>query len=240
MNEPMNAPVSPTPNRPASVFQIWMNAITKPNEQTFADLAGSGNAKSTTAFLWIFVTSLVQLFISSLIQGAYMRQFMQQYDLNGQFAGGSGLGSRLIGAVCGAPIAAVISVVFFAAFVGVVQLLAKMFGGHGTYDQLAYALAAIAAPFSLLSSLLTLFAAIPFVGLCFGIIGLLAGIYVLVLEVMAVKGVHQFGWGQAAGSLLLPFVVLFCCLSVGLIGILRVLGPQINDIFNQINQGLTP
>ena len=152
--------------------------------------------------------------------------------------GGEDLGSKLVAAVCGAPIAAVISVVFFAIFVGVVQLVAKMFGGRGTFDQLAYVLAAITAPFSLISSVLTLLAAIPFVGLCFGIIALVAGIYVLVLEVMAIKGANQFGWGQAIGSLFLPLVVLICCLSVGVISIMSVLGPAISDTFNSINSGL--
>lgn len=238
MNEQSNVPMSPAPGSPTSFFQVWMNALSKPNEQTFVDIANSANAKSTTAFLWIFVTSLVQLFISSLVQGAYMSQMMQQFGSNGQFGGGEGLGSKLITAVCGAPIAAVISVVFFAIFVGVVQFVAKMFGGRGTFDQLAYVLAAITAPFSLVSSILTLLAAIPFVGLCFGIIALVAALYVLVLEVMAVKGVNQFGWGQAAGSLLLPFIVLCCCLSVGVIGIMRLLGPAIGNTFSSINSSL--
>jgi len=68
----------------------------------------------------------------------------------------------------------------------------------------------------------------------FGIIGLFAGLYVLVLEVMAVKGVNQFGWGQAIGSLLLPVFVVACCFSIAAIGIFRALGPNITDIFNSL------
>jgi hypothetical protein len=240
MNDQMNAPVSPSPE-PAGIagwFSIWVEAVTKPNEQTYANIASSAGAKSTTAFLWIFITSLIQLFLSSLVQGAYMSQLMQQYGVDGGQLASGGLGTRLITAVCGAPIAAVISVVFFALFVGVVQFIAKMFGGRGTFDQFAYVMAAIVAPFSLISGVLSLLSAIPFVGLCFGIIAMLAGIYVLVLEVMAVKAVNQFGWGQAAGSLLLPFIVLCCCLSVGVIGIMRALGPAISDTFNSINSNL--
>jgi hypothetical protein len=125
-------------------------------------------------------------------------------------------------------------------FVGVVQLIAKMFGGLGTFEQLAYATAAIVAPFSLVNSVLTLLTAIPFVGFCFGLISLIAVVYVIALEVMAVKGVNQFGWGPALGSYFLPFLVLLCCLSIGVIGILRVAGPGINEIFNSIQQSLTP
>jgi hypothetical protein len=55
---------------------------------------------------------------------------------------------------------------------------------------------------------------------------------------MAVKGVNQFGWGQALGSYFLPFLVLVCCISIGVIGVLRALGPGINDIFNSIQQNM--
>jgi len=241
MNEPMNdqsnASLPPTPGGMAGWFSVWMSALTKPNEQTFAQLAKSSEAKSTTAFIWVFIGSLVSFFLSSLVQGAAMGQLMQQYGLNAQ---SGGIGTRLITIICGAPITAVIAVIVFAIMVGIVQFLAKMFGGRGTFDQLAYVLAAISTPFSLISGVLGLLSAIPYIGLCFSIVTLLLGLYVLVLDVMAVKAVNEFGWGQAAGSLLLPFLLLCCCLSVGVIGILQALGPRIRDTFNQINNGLTP
>lgn len=238
MNE-SNAPLSPVPGGPTPVYQVWLNALTKPNEQTFAEMAASPNVKSTTAFLWVFLGSLVNFFIASLVQGAVMRQMLQQYGGGDQFQfGPPGMGNSLVTAVCGAPIAAVIWVVIFAAVVGVVQFLAKTFGGKGTFDQMAYTSAAIWTPFTLISSVLTLLSAIPFVGLCFGIVSLIALLYVLFLGVTAVKGVNQVGWGQAAGSCLLPVVGLCCCLSVGIYGIMSVLGPAINDTFNSIQQSL--
>jgi len=224
------------PSGMAGWFSVWMAAVTKPNEQTFVDMANSGNAKATTAYIWVFIGSLVSFFFASLVQGAAMRQMMQQYGMNGQ--AGGGIGTKLITAICGAPIAAVISVVVFAIVVAIVQFLAKMFGGKGTFDQMAYAFAAISTPFALISGVLTLLSAIPFVGLCFTVVSIVAGLYVLVLEVIAVKAVNQFGWGQALGSLLTPIIVLCCCLSVGVFGIMRALGPSISDTFNQINNNL--
>jgi len=238
MNEQSNAPMSASPGGPSSWFSVWMAAVTKPSEQTFVDMANSGNAKATTAYLWVFIGSLVNVFFASLTQGAVMRQMMQQYGMEGQF--NVGIGERLITAVCGAPIAAVISVVFFALITAIVQWVAKMFGGRGTFDQLAYTLAAVITPFSFISAVLTLLSAIPFVGLCFGIVSLVAGLYVIVLEVMAVKGVNQFGWGQAVASLLLPVVVFVCCLAAVVAGVLSLLAPVINDTFNSINQNLAP
>lgn len=236
MSEQMNAPMLPPPSGVSEWFSVWRDALTKPSDQTFARIAQSPNAKLTTALLWVFVGSLVNIIFASLVQGVVFRQMMQNSDFGGngfpRMAGGS-----LLAAICAGPI---VSVVGFVIYVGVVQLIAKMFGGRGTFEQLAYATAAIVAPYSLINSVFTLLAAIPFVGLCFGLVSLLGVIYVIALEVMAVKGVNQFGWGPALGSYFLPFLVLVCCLSLGVIGILRVLGPGINEIFNSIQQSLTP
>jgi len=236
MNEQDSAPLSPEPSGFSSWFSTWMEAITKPNQQTFARLAASPNAKMTTAFLWVFLGSLVNFFVASLVQGAITGQMMQQFGLEGMPR--SAFGGGFLYAICGAPVGAVVSVVFFAMFTGVVQWVAKMFGGTGTFEQLAYVFAAITVPFTLISSVLTLFAAIPYVGVCFGFVGLAVGIYVLVLEVLAIQGVNQLGVGQAAGALFLPGIVIFCCLFVVIAGLLSVLAPAINEVFQQVQQGL--
>ena len=236
MSEQMNAPMLPPPSGVSEWISVWRDALTRPSEQTFARIAQSPNAKMTTAFLWIFLGALVQFFLISLVQGRIMRQMMQNSDFG--VNGFPGAGGGLITAICGAPIGALIAVVAFAIVVGVVQLIAKMFGGRGTFEQTAYAIAAIVAPFYLVSGVLTLLSAIPYAGICCGILGFLAGIYVLVLEVMAVKGVNQFGWGQAIASFLVPVLAIACCVSIGVIGVLRALGPGINEIFNSIQQSL--
>lgn len=239
MSEQMNAPMLPPPSGISEWFSVWRDALTRPSDQTFATIAQSPNAKLTTALLWVFLGSLVNILFASLVQGALFRQMMQNSNIGGnEFP--RMVGGGLVAAICGAPIGAIVSVVGFVIFVGVVQLIAKMFGGSGTFEQLAYATAAIVAPFSLINSVFTLLAAIPFVGLCFGLVSLLAVVYVVALEVMAVKGVNQFSWGAALGSYFLPFLVLICCVSIGVIGILRALGPGINEIFNSIQQSLTP
>lgn len=239
MSEQMNAPMLPPPAGVSAWLSTWREAINRPSEQTFARIAQSPQAKSTTALLWIFLTSLLSSFLASLVQGVMVRQILQNSDLGiEQFGGGAA--NPLIAIICGAPIAAVISTVIFAVFVGIVQLIAKMFGGRGTFDQLAYAIGAIVAPFYLLSGFLTLLSAIPYVGLCFGVLSLIALLYVVVLEVTAVKGVNQFGWGQAAGSVLLPILGFACCLAAVAAGLVSVLGPALQDVFDQINPTLVP
>jgi len=231
MNEQPNVPMLPPPSGVSGWVSVWRDALTRPSEQTFARIGTSPDAKASTALIWVFLGSLINLFLASLVQGRLMTQMLQNSDLgiNLPSAGGG-----FVTAICGAPVGALIQTVLFAIVVGIVQLLARMFGGRGTFDQLAYAIAAIVTPFYLVSGLLTLLSAIPYAVYCFGIVGFLLGLYVLVLEVMAVKGVNQFGWGQAIGSMLLPVLVLACCISVGLFSIFSLLAPQISDIFNSI------
>lgn len=239
MSEQMNAPMLPAPSGVSAWLSTWREAITRPSEQTFARMAQSPQAKSSTAFIWIFLGSLISSFLASLVQGALLRQLPQSSEFGfDQFAAGTG--NTLVTAICGAPIAALIAVVVFAIFVGIVQLVAKMFGGRGTYDQLAYTIGAIVAPFYLVSGLLALLTAIPYVGLCFGLLNFLALLYVIALEVTAVKGVNQFGWGEAIGSVLLPFIGLACCVGVVIAGLISVLAPVIRDTFNQFPPLLTP
>jgi hypothetical protein len=78
------------------------------------------------------------------------------------------------------------------------------------------------------------------VGLCFGGLSLLAALYVIVLQVMAVKAVNQFDWGKAAASLLLPFFGILCCILAVVFGLATLLGPQLQEILNQIDPNLTP
>jgi hypothetical protein len=239
MNQMQGTGVPPTMSSgPKSFFQVWIDALTKPNEATFAEMAASPNAKATTAYIWIFIGLLVELFFTSLVQGAFVREALRQQGLGGNLPAG-GAGFTLITAVCGAPILAVIGTIFFAIGVAVVQWVAKMFGGRGTFDQLAYAFAAIGAPYALVASVFVLLGAIPFVGLCFRLVLGLAGIYVFVLEVMAVKGVNQFGWGPAFGSVVIPGLVvgLLCCCLV--FGLAAALGTAFGNILNTINQSLT-
>lgn len=198
--------------KPDSVFQIWTRALTKPNEQTYATLAASPKATATTAFLWMFIASLIQFFLSTLVQ-RQMFNNLQRYGLDmSQFGNRGGVGAILIGLICVAPVLAAFSTLVFAIMVALMQWLARMFGGTGTYDQLAYALAAIAAPLTILGGILGLFGAIPYVGLCFGLIGFLVGIYILVLQLMAIKGVNHIGWGGAIGAYFIPILALaFIC-----------------------------
>jgi hypothetical protein len=90
-------------------------------------------------------------------------------------------------------------------------------------------MASILAPYLIISGVVTLLSAIPYVGFCFSAILALAGLYILVLEVMAVKGVNQISWGAAIGSLLIPvFAIAFLCVCL-VAGLFTLLVPVLRD-----------
>jgi hypothetical protein len=90
----------------------------------------------------------------------------------------------------------------------------------------------------MVSAVLTLLTAVPYVGFCFSGLALIGGLYVLALEVMAVKGVNQFGWGPALASLLIPLlaIVFLCACVVG--GLFALLLPVMRETFPQLQQSL--
>ncbi|GAB4505517.1 MAG: hypothetical protein Fur0043_25130 [Anaerolineales bacterium] len=236
MSEFSDVPMS---GGPEPFYQTWLKAITRPNEQNFAEMALSVGASPNKAYLWVFLTNLVNMLVGFALQGVNMRQLRQFLPPEaGQYFSQSAGGVGLLGVLCGAPVSAALSVLFFALGVAIIQWIAKMFGGQGDYGKLVYVMGAIAAPIALVSAALTLLGAIPFIGILFGLVSMAVGLYTLFLNIAAVKGVNRFGWGQAAGSVLLPGVVVFLLVCCCIVAVLVLLGPAIGDVFSTINQSL--
>lgn len=243
MNYQSNKSLIVDPDNPPSqgAFPVWSKVFTKPSEQTFVEITEHPEAKARAAYIWVFLAGTLSGLINSLTQFVIGLIGLQQAAPEfGQLPGASGmLGTAgLIGAICGAPIAGVFSVLGFAIGVSIVHVTARFFGGQGSFDRLAYAFGAIAVPFSVISAFMVPLNAIPFVAFCTLPVLIVLGLYVLFLEVTAIKAVHRFSWGEAAAALLLPtiLIAMLCGLLV-LVG-MRVLGPSINEIFQQLQQGV--
>jgi hypothetical protein len=243
---PSNMPVMESKPGVAGWFSVWMKAVSKPSEQNFVEIAQNPDATTKTAMIWIFIAGIVSGILQAFVQAINgflgntpqipgLEQFSQPASSDPTV-----ILTALVITVCISPVTGAISVLFFALGTAITQWVAKLFGGTGSFDKLAYTLAAISVPVTLVFSILAILGAIPYVGLCFSILSIGLLLYVIVLQVMAVKSVNQFSWGAAIGSVFIPgLVVVFVCGCV-VIGGLMVLGPAIGEVFNEINQSLAP
>jgi hypothetical protein len=238
MSEFSNEPIVPGSNPEMSLIDTWIAAITKPKEETYARIAAQPSASTTKAFLWVFVASLFTSLVSLVASlGGQMENFRQMLppEIANQLPAGTESSIGIGTIICGAPVGAIFAVLGFAIGTALVQWVAKLFGGTGTFDKLAYAFSAITVPYSVVSSILALLSLIPFVGILTGLISLALLPYVIVLEVLAVKAVNRLDTGKAVGAVLLPGLVIFliicCCVIIGV----SVLLPVMSETFQGIN-----
>jgi len=95
MNEQSNAPMNPASAGVSGWVTTWMNAVTKPNEQTFAAMAEHPDAMSPNrALIWVFLAGTISAMISGVLQAilqlaGFSPQAASLADLFGGSAGRS-------------------------------------------------------------------------------------------------------------------------------------------------------
>lgn len=245
MNNQSNQPMmmeDPDRPPPQGAFPVWMKVYTKPGEQTFAEIIAYPDATAKNAYIWVFIAGLISGLINGLTQVvagmSLLRQMVPGYE---QLPDTSRIMSvsGLLGAVCGAPISGLVTVIGFAISVAIIHWTARFFGSQeGSFDKLAYALAAAIVPFSLVTALLVPFSAIRFAAFCTLPIVLVGSLYLIYLELSAVKAVYRTGWLEAAGAFFLPTILIIFLCACAVVGLLRVMGPSVNEIFQQVQQNL--
>lgn len=233
----------PPAGREMTAIETWIAAVTKPSVETFAKIAAQPGASTGKAFLWAVLGSLLTSFAAifanafSISRTGGLGDFLppeiaQQIPMG---SGGAGLSFGVL--ICGLPILIIFTLLGFAINVGLTQWVAKMFGGTGNFEKLAYVYASFIVPISAVSAVLVMLGAIPFIGFLFSLISFGVSIYSLVLSVLAVKAVNNFDTGKAVGSIFLPglVILIFICCCVVIVGVLA--GPTISDAVNQMGQG---
>jgi hypothetical protein len=168
---------------------------------------------------------------------AGLRQVIPGFDQLPDLTGILGA-TGLIGAICGAPITGLFSVIGFAVSVAIIHWAARFFGSQeGSFDKLAYGIGAIVVPFSLITALMVPVSAIPYAAFCTLPVILIGGIYVIYLELAAIKAVYRTGWLEAAGAFFLPTILIIFLCACAVMGLMRLAGPVITDTLQQIQPG---
>jgi hypothetical protein len=181
-------------------FQIWLLALTRPQENTYQTIVGDPGASVGRAALWIFITSLISYGIAMTLQFGQMTAMLGQME-EAESALGLIAGGGAVVLLCGLPLVATLAVVGAMVYAAILQFVAGALGGEGSFRDLFFGTASYTAPMTIITTGLSL---IPFVGPC---LTLPLSLYTAYLNVLVLKAVNRFGWGSAIVTLLVPFIV---------------------------------
>jgi hypothetical protein len=196
-----------------ALFQLWKGALLNPNEEYYReqlkmmDFRQGAIGVLLAAVITAVITGLGTFIAIGNSTDALMPLFkemgMSAAEVEMIFAAsqpsffGSFL-SALFGSIIG----------FFVG-AGFYWLIAKLFGGDGSYEEQTYLMSLYTAPLMIINAVLFL---IPFVG---GLAAILLGFYQLVLSYVAIKTSHRLTSGRAAMVILLPIIFGFLCACCG-------------------------
>lgn len=193
------APQAPLPLSQAiqGLPNQYIKVLTKPGAQSFAEEQG----KAEWGIIWIqlLIVGLIGTLIG-LIRTAIGAAFM--FGVGGSSAATAYglLGSVFAGS---ATVFSIVSIIIgFFIVVGIQYLLAKAFGGTGTFVQQGYNYLLFYAPLAIISNVLGL---IPILG---GIIGFGLWIYQIILNVFAIMAAHRLNGGKATMVVLIPIIAI--------------------------------
>lgn len=222
--------VSPDEFKSYSWSQVWLHALTRPSVETFERLINDPKASSNRGYGWVFICSTIGYVIVFLIPWVFGNP-IESSPISG--LNGPPLHTvSTIWLVCCAPIVGALAVLVIAVQAGLTQLITRMLGGTGSYSRLAYAFATYTAPLTIVT---TVTYAIPYLNLC---LAPLLAIYTLVLMVIAINAVNQFGWGKSiASAIIIPVVIIILVACITIV-FLTLLAPAIGDVFSEIIRAL--
>ncbi len=209
-------------------YQVWLKALTEPRVAAYEALVTRQGVSLGKACLWVAIAGIVgALFI---VGGGSALRALTALDpaLRQGTDSYSFVTIAAISLVCLAPLAVVGSILGLLLSAGISHVLARALGGIGTFTQLAYAFAAYSAPASMISSAVSI---IPCVG---AIISLPLSVYVLFLNILAIKAVHHISWGRAVVSSVLFVALILAFLACVVIIVLALMGPAIGNVFSGI------
>lgn len=197
------APGPPQPAGMGTIWQKWINVTTRPGVASFAQELPTANWRD----IWL---SLIGLAILSAITGAIAALYTSQTLTIPQSDGTT----TTVHIPAGASWLTIITVPL-AFFVGVAILfvIAKIFGGTGTFLEQSYAMALYYVP---IQGVIALLGLLPVLG---GLAAFVLGIYEIVLAVFAIAASQRLTIGRSVAVVLLPAVILFL-LVCGLIALL--------------------
>lgn len=206
--------------------EVWMMATTQPSVATFQKIIRDPRASLDRAFIWIAgvsvfgsILGIIGQAIWTAILGSNSYYNYSSFYANNtatsnniQFNPAFSAGYSLGASICCLPFQIVFTLIMLVIMVGISHITARILGGNGVFEKSFYAFAAAYAPLMLVISVVNL---VPILGACIGFFILL---YVAYVVTIAMKAVHNIGWGEAFISAIAPillFFMVFCaCIAL--------------------------
>ena len=209
---PLSEAIAQLPNQ-------YVKVLTKPSALTFAGEMG----KASWDIFWVQLIGYAVIagilgYLRTLIPGAAMA-----YSNPGL---ASPVTAGMLEAV--ALLTSVGNIIFipisFFIGQGIIYLLAKAFGGTGTFLRQGYTYLLIAVPVGIITAVLGL---IPVLG---GVAAFGLGIYSLILQIFSLMPVHRLSGGKATAVVLIPIVAAFVLVIVLIIILVAVIASSMHSI----------
>ncbi len=212
------APIAPqAPVSSRKWYEIWRDVWTNPGVEAFWSILKEPDHSATRGFIWVGITSLVLGIISSFASIPLLNRMSSQVP---SFLSG---GETVLTSLCTIILTPIFAIIGMIIMTGIYHLVARLFGGNGTWNDLVFCLAAVIAPASIfgtiLSAILSIFSLVQELFFLFaifaGIIALALFIYNIILYILAIRASENVGTGGAIATVLIPigvvFVVTICC-----------------------------
>ena len=193
--------------------QYW-RVVSKPGAATFA--AEKGKAAWNIIWVQIAILTIISVLVSFVLFNVTLPA-----QLNAQL-GASNLPPNTFDALRSTfgflPFSYIILIPLGIFIVtGIYHLIAKAFGGDGTFVEYLYSYLLYYVPIAIVSSIFTI---IPFVG---SLVASALGIYGFVLQVFMTMAVHRLSGGRATLAVLILPIILFVLFIIGFIVLIAVI-----------------
>jgi hypothetical protein len=180
------------------MLEIWILALVKPKVQTYAKLLTQTQISKSKAYNWIFIGSLGV---------ACSLTYLHGFIVNPVFPGRASQTLYLMNFL-GQTIAIAVFLVFGLILIGgFIQVVARILGGTGSFEEFVYIFGAYFAPLGVISGIISFIPYIQFIGI------ILVIAYGAVLTIVAVKAVNQFDWVRAILTSAFIFLIGFICFT---------------------------
>lgn len=204
-------------NRVHPFYEVWFRILASFDIETYEDVLKDPQADANRGFIWIALAGVISGFLTpfSFISNPQFLEIQNTPAYQERF-GDMSIGTLiLLLAFIFAILTPIFNVMNLAIGAGLQNVAAVLLDGKGNFSRTVYAMAAYLAPMSIMSGAI---GTLPIVGQC---LTSLLGLYMVFLNVRALRAAHSLSTGQALGAMLAPgiLIFLFLCIAVFMVNL---------------------